>query len=124
LPLLEALARLAREPGARAILPLLRRYAPTWLAQLPGLLAPAEHEALLRSATGSTRDRMLRELAELFEAATAERPVVLILEDLHWSDTSTLESIAYPAQRREPARLLVVGTCRPARGVAGELARR
>jgi tetratricopeptide (TPR) repeat protein len=38
---------------------------------------------------------------------------VLLLEDLHWSDFSTLELISAIAQRRDPARLLVVGTYRP-----------
>jgi hypothetical protein len=32
---------------------------------------------------------------------------------LHWSDPSTLDVIGRLAQRREPARLLVVGTFRP-----------
>jgi tetratricopeptide (TPR) repeat protein len=57
---------------------------------------------------------MLREMAELLEAATAERPMILVLEDLHWSDHSTLELIAYVAQRRAPAHLLLVGTYRSA----------
>jgi predicted ATPase len=36
-----------------------------------------------------------------------------VLEDLHWSDTSTVEVLAYLAQRRESLRLLVLGTYRP-----------
>src|ERR671925_134687 len=59
------------------------------------------------------RARMLRELAEGLEALTAERPVVLVLEDLHWSDPSTVEALALLARRRDPARLLVLGTYRP-----------
>src|SRR5215471_14321926 len=56
---------------------------------------------------------MLRELAEALEAITAARPLVLVLEDLHWSDTATLSLLAYLARRREPARLLLLGTYRP-----------
>jgi tetratricopeptide (TPR) repeat protein len=56
---------------------------------------------------------MLRELAEVVEALTATRPVVLVLEDLHWSDTATVDWLAYVARRREAtARLLVLGTYR------------
>ena len=44
---------------------------------------------------------------------TADAPLVLVLEDLQWSDRSTVELLAYLAQRREPARLLVLGTYRP-----------
>src|SRR5262249_25721245 len=35
------------------------------------------------------------------------------LEDLHWSDVSTLDWLASVARRQEPARLLVIGTYRP-----------
>ena len=56
---------------------------------------------------------MLRELAEALEVLTAERPLVLVFEDLHWSDSATLEWLAYVARRRDPARLLVLATYRP-----------
>ena len=74
-------------------------------------------------AQGATRERMLREMAELLEAVTAERPMILVLEDLHWSDHSTLELIAYVAQRRAPARLLLIGTYRPAEAKRRRFAR-
>jgi predicted ATPase len=56
---------------------------------------------------------MLREAAEVLEAMSAEQPLVLVLEDLHWSDHATLDLLTWLARRREPARLLVVGTYRP-----------
>jgi predicted ATPase len=56
---------------------------------------------------------MLRELAEAVEALTAVWPVVLVLEDLHWSDGATVDWLGYVARRREAARLLVLGTYRP-----------
>ncbi len=114
LPVLEAWARLSREARSDTPVDLLRRHAPTWLAQLPTLLDPSEHGALQQRVQGATRERMLREMAELLEAATAEHPMILVLEDLHWSDHSTLELIAYVAQRRTPAHLLVIGTYRSA----------
>ena len=58
---------------------------------------------------------MLRELAEALEVLTADRALVLVLEDLQWSDHSTVEALAYLAQRPEPARLLVLGTYRRSR---------
>src|SRR5262249_17995091 len=76
----------------------------------------AEWEALQRKVHGVTRERMLREIAEAIEALTAERPLVLVFEDLHWSDSSTLELLAYLARRRERARLLGVGPSRPPEG--------
>ena len=114
LPVLEALGQLCRLPDGAPAIALLGRYAPTWLAQMPGLVADAELDAVQRRAQGATRERMLRELAEALEALTADHTVVLALEDLHWSDYSTIDLISVLAQRRTPARLMVVGTYRPA----------
>jgi predicted ATPase len=113
LPLLGALGQLSRQPGGQAIPAVLRRHAPLWLAQLPGLVGELEQERLQRHLQGATPARMLRELAEALDVLAAEVPLVLVLEDLQWSDTSTVEALAYLAQRREPVRLLVLGTYRP-----------
>jgi predicted ATPase/DNA-binding winged helix-turn-helix (wHTH) protein len=113
LPLLEALGRLCREPDGMHLIALLRQHAPSWVVQMPALLPPAEREALQHSTSGVTQARMLRELAEALDILTAERPLILILEDLHWSDTATLDWLSYVARRWEPARLLIVGTYRP-----------
>ena len=99
--------------GTAEVLAVLRRYAPLWLVQLLGVLSEAELERLQRQVQGATAARMLRELAEALDVLTADVPLVLVLEDLQWSDPSTVEALAYLAQRRAPARLLVLGTYRP-----------
>jgi tetratricopeptide (TPR) repeat protein len=114
LPIFEALGRLARGPGHDRILRVLARHAPTWLAQMPAQ-APAASQA---RGLGATPERMLREMADATEALAADRPLVLVLEDLHWSDPSTLDLIAAVARRREPARLLLIGTYRPSDVIA------
>lgn len=113
LPILEALGRLARGPGTERVLSVLRQHAPTWLMQMPSLVA-ADELAALEPRMGTTRQRMLREMADALEALASERTLVLLLEDLHWSDHSTLDLVAAVARRREPARLLLIGTYRPA----------
>jgi predicted ATPase len=113
LPMLEALGQLSRGPAGPALLVALRRCAPMWLMQLPGLVSDAELERVQRQVQGATQARMIRELAEALAVLTADTPLVLVLEDLHWSDSATVECLAYLAQRREPARLLVLGTYRP-----------
>ena len=118
LPLLEALGQMGRTLDGPQLVALLRQQAPSWLLQLPALLSPVEYEALQRYARGTTRERMLRELAEAMEALTEVWPCVLVLEDLHWSDTATIEWLAYMARRRRPARLLVLGTYRPVETIA------
>jgi DNA-binding winged helix-turn-helix (wHTH) protein len=117
LPVFDALDRLCRaDPGAMA---LLSRVAPTWLVQMPALVDPADRDDLERRALGGTRERMLREAAEALEAVAADRPLVLVLEDLHWADPSTVDLLEWLARRPTPARLLVVGTYRPADALVG-----
>jgi DNA-binding winged helix-turn-helix (wHTH) protein/tetratricopeptide (TPR) repeat protein len=113
-PVLQALTSLSRQPGCERLIEILRQFAPTWLAQMPSLLNEADRERLKLETLGTVKDRMLREIAEAIEALTATALLVLILEDLHWSDFSTVDLIGHLARRRGPARLLVVGTFRPA----------
>jgi len=113
LPLLEVLVGLGVGPGAAEVVAGLRQHAPTWLAQLPALLPRAERDALRRQVEGFTRPRMLGELADLADALAAACPMVWVLEDLHWSDTSTVEALAIIARRRVRAPLLVIGSYRP-----------
>ena len=113
LPVLEALGRLCRESDGQQLIALLQQQAPSWLVQMPALLNPTELEGLQRRTAGVTRERMLRELAEALEVITVERPLVLVLEDLHWSDVSTLDLLSMLARRQERARLLIIGTYRP-----------
>ncbi len=113
LPVLEAFGRLARGERGDRIVAVLARYAPTWLVQMPGLMSEEALARLQPRVLGATRERMLREMAEALEALAAEQPLILLLEDLHWSDPSTLDLIAAVARRREAARLLLIGTYRP-----------
>jgi len=112
LPLLEALGRLCRSADGEAMVAVLRQMAPSWLTHLPAVGLAGDREALARTASGVTSARMIRELAEALEVMTTTRPVILVLEDLHWSDPATLEWLHYVARRRDPAQLLVVGTYR------------
>ncbi len=112
LPILEALGRLGRDAAA-PVAGVLRDHAPSWLAHLPSLRSGERIEA----PAPATSARMLRELAEALEILTARVPLILVLEDLHWSDTATLEWLAYAARRRDPARLLVLATYRPVEGL-------
>jgi len=60
---------------------------------------------------------MLRELADALDVLARDTPLVVVLEDLHWSDASTIDLLAYTAERGTPARLLVIGTYRPVEAV-------
>jgi DNA-binding winged helix-turn-helix (wHTH) protein/predicted ATPase len=120
LPVLDALARLCRGPEADGVVETLARHAPTWLVQMPSLVGAGELELLQRRAQATTRERMLRELTEAVEALALDAPLILRLEDLHWSDVSTLDWLAFLGRRPEGARLLVICTYRPAEVLATE----
>jgi DNA-binding winged helix-turn-helix (wHTH) protein/tetratricopeptide (TPR) repeat protein len=113
MPVLEALARLCRGPSGPLLLQLLTRTAPTWLMQMPWLVTEETRGALERELRLASRERMVRELVEFVEALAAATPLVLVLEDLHWSDAATFGLLAALAARTEPARCLVVATTRP-----------
>jgi DNA-binding winged helix-turn-helix (wHTH) protein/predicted ATPase len=120
LPVLDGFARLCRAPGGERIIELLRQYAPAWLLQLPSLLSAAERQALRQQVQGATREQMLREMADAVDAIASEALLVVVLEDLHWSDYSTLDLVAFLARRCDRACLMVVGTYRPVEVIVGE----
>ncbi|MBX3220627.1 MAG: AAA family ATPase [Labilithrix sp.] len=111
-PVLDAVGGLCRGRGGDRVIDVLGRHAPTWLVQMPPLVRPEQLEELQRRANGVPQGRTMREFAEAIEALSNDAPVVLVLEDLHWADPSTAELLAVLGARREPARLLVLGTYR------------
>ena len=116
LPVLEALADLCRNDPT--LPPLLRSVAPTWLLQLPWLGSAEERDGLRRELAGIGPERMLREMGELLDRYTEKRPLLLVTEDLHWSDRATIQLIDHVARRRGSARLMWLATFRVAEVVA------
>jgi DNA-binding winged helix-turn-helix (wHTH) protein len=129
LPVFDAIGALCRGPGSSRAVGVFAEHAPTWLAQMPALVRPERLAELQRRASGATQGRTLRELAEALDALSADAPVIIVLDDLQWTDPSTAEFVAFLASRRESARLLLVGTYRsaevprghPISNVSGEL---
>ena len=113
LPLLDAVGDLAQAGYAQLVQAILRQRAPSWLLQLPALLSPDEAARLRQDVLNIAPERMLRELADAVETLSVAQPLVIVLEDLHWSDASTLNWLAYISRRRVPSQLLIVGTYRP-----------
>ncbi|WGR69718.1 MULTISPECIES: AAA family ATPase [unclassified Bradyrhizobium] len=113
LPLIEALNERCRGTEGASLLASIRDHAPTWLAQMPGFLGEADRAAFQHEVFGATRERMLREFADLMESLAAVRPWVIILEDLHWSDFATVDVLSRLARRDRKAAILVLATYRP-----------
>jgi DNA-binding CsgD family transcriptional regulator/tetratricopeptide (TPR) repeat protein len=144
LPFAEALAPLgsSADPAVAAAVrlrPALGRLLP----QGQGVEEPraAEHPPM----TSNDRETMVRPRPEqdlgqlqLFDAVLGvlteiaeSRPVVILLEDLHWADASTRNLLSFLLSRLRAQRLLVVGSYReedvhrrhPLRGLLSELVR-
>jgi len=118
LPVLEALSQLCRADGN--LVSLLRAVAPTWLLQLPWFCTADEREAFRRELAGVSPERMLREMGELLDRCGERRPLLLVTEDLHWSDRATIQLIDYVARRRGDAPLIWLASFRLTEVVALE----
>ncbi|NVN10100.1 ATP-binding protein [Nguyenibacter vanlangensis] len=127
-PILDVFGRLSRGPHSDAVVQVLTRYAPTWLAQLPGV-GSSGHRANVE-IMGASRQRMLREIVDAFEGIALQHPLFITIEDLQWSDDSTIDLIFYLARRQSQARLMLVITARdlglpgngaPTKGLMAEL---
>ncbi len=114
LPLLESLQEYCARSGAASLKKVLKDCAPAWLVQLPGLIDEDERLELQKDVFGATRERMLREYCEFLEAMSADGPVMLVVEDLHWSDYATLDVLSRFIRRSRNAPVLIIATYRPA----------
>jgi predicted ATPase len=68
---------------------------------------------LAGQAAGDIQFRVVEEIVDLVEASCAERPVLLVAEDVHWADSASLLAILSVVRRLPLAALLVVVTARP-----------
>jgi DNA-binding winged helix-turn-helix (wHTH) protein/tetratricopeptide (TPR) repeat protein len=113
-PMLEALGQLCRGSEGESVVRILAAQAPTWLVQFPALMKRHHRETLQREILGATRERMLREIGDALEVIASASPLLLVFEDLHWVDPSTVDLMSALARRRSPAKLMIFGTYRAA----------
>ena len=78
------------------------------LARLLPELGEADREANDEHGTA----RLFELAARLLERVSADRTVVLVLEDLHWADASTRHLLAYLFRTVRSGRLVVIATYR------------
>jgi DNA-binding winged helix-turn-helix (wHTH) protein len=109
-PVLEALGGLCAGPARAATVRALVQLAPAWAGQMAEFRSTDQRDVAL--SIDVARPRMVREGVSLFEALAAERPLVLLLEDLHWSDYATVDLLSALCRRRTPAKLMIIATYR------------
>ncbi|WP_441250144.1 helix-turn-helix transcriptional regulator [Kitasatospora sp. McL0602] len=105
-PMTTALRRLHRQLG-----PELERAAEGMEGHLARLL-PDFGETDGEPNDEFSRARLFEHTARLFERLSAERTLVLAVEDLHWSDRSTRELLAYLIRTLHRSRVLIIATYR------------
>jgi tetratricopeptide (TPR) repeat protein len=107
-PVLEAVQGLIADAARARLSWRLADQAPTWALHLPGGAAATGGGGAARG-----QDRMPRELGDALAALSAQRPLVLVLEDLHFADPATVGLLSYVVPRLENRRVLLLGTYRP-----------
>ncbi len=111
------------EDGATPYAPFteaLRQHA-TWLeptsdwvaAELARLLPELPADARAEGDPRDARHRLFEAVAFTLRDAARRGPVVLVMEDLHWADASTLLLLAHVARTATSVPLLVIGSFRP-----------
>jgi len=111
--ILEALGQLCRGSEGDSVVQVLAKQAPTWLMQLPGFVKQEHRQNLPMEILAAARERMVREICEALETIASQKPLLLVIEDLHLADQCTVDLISALARRRESAKLMLIGTCRP-----------
>ena len=81
---------------------------PRLVPELGGRAAPAASEPLRTDS----RLRLFEEVLAVLELLSASAPLVLVLEDLHWADESTLDLVAFLAHTIRERRVLLLATYR------------
>jgi len=90
-------------PGAADIADIV----PEIRARLPGLEPPARLQD-----PAETRFRMFESIARFLANLCRRQALVLVLDDLHWADVSSLRLLQFLAPEIAGSRLLVIGTYR------------
>ena len=107
-------------PLVAALRPLARSGDPALTDELRAAVAPllprvgrGAAQPIVDGAGTETQSRVFEGLLSLLDALGAERPVLLLIEDLHWADRSTRAALAFLARSLTAERALVVCSYRP-----------
>jgi predicted ATPase len=83
------------------------------LAPLLSLALPEDHYSPLNLSPQRQRQRTLEVIVAILLELAEHQPVLFIIEDLHWTDPTTLELLNLMIEQIPTASILVLLTCRP-----------
>src|SRR5262249_33171944 len=111
LPFLEALDSLLQGDRGASAAQMMKLLAPTWYVQLAPLAADDPALARMRAeAKEASQERRKRELGAFLLEMSRQRPLAVFLDDVHWSDPSSVDLLAYLGGRCSELPLLLVLT--------------
>ena len=113
-PVREVLRGLARDLGARRFEALGK--AAEQLLELAGARPSLDRPPAFRDRVGvgadSTQARFFDACLDLFANAGSDKPMVLVIEDIHWADPSTIDLMTYVIHRLVDIPLTLIATLR------------
>ena len=112
-PFAEALSSLAQRAELRQLRsdlgfggPPLSRIVPLIRERLPDLAQPAS------LGPNEEQFRIFDAVVQMLRATARRRPLVLVIDDLHWADAGTLNMLRYVSRFLEDSRVCLIGNCR------------
>jgi hypothetical protein len=114
LPVVGALGELSRLDGGVLLEAALGMAPPYVRAEIERLLPHLGSGGTDTGARGERwrRERLLSAVAELLGAVARQSGLGLVIEDVHWADTATLDCLTYLARAGSQGPLFVLATCR------------
>jgi len=115
LPWLEALDSLLHDRRSReSTAGVMQTIAPTWYGQVAAQASDnSSLSRLKREKAAPSQERLKREMVALIQELSRSQSLVMFFDDLHWADPSTVDLLAFVADRFDTLRVLIVTTHRP-----------
>ncbi len=102
------------DAGVRALLPGSVDDTAPLLANLLGAPVTAEERERLDATQGDALEKLVRgAIVQLLRAAAALRPLVIVMEDLHWADLSSVELVESMLRLADEHPILFLNAFRP-----------
>src|SRR5262249_61519793 len=102
------------EPAVAALAPELADELVPFVATLMGVPLSGAHAEGVAGIEGEAMERLLvKSMRELLERLAAERPLVLVFEDVHWADESSIDLLSAMLRLVTERAILFVLVFRP-----------